>query len=282
MISGFTVQQQPEIGDLYAQEGKPERELYHQQDEDDGPEAYTESLSAALPHQSNFGCLCSSADNLTNHHYGNPFHNPPGHTQWCSAQNLAKTGSGIKRRLPSSASGAARASATTTNANVCTGIPVRQPDEPKTKKQLPLDQEDLDLTLRGFTKITLPTNFSSPRFHNSAPGGSSHCSSHFPERMVPVSSNPPTPSPVKGSPLTAQQYGFSPSAPVPPLPPLPALRRTTSDPTPASVYNVEESLNSQVRSLFFGVFSASLCSFFCTEFLYLHESLFIQRWISAS
>lgn len=232
MMSGFTIQQQPETDNLYAHEDKPEQELYYQ-DQEGEAKAHIESLSMH-PRPSNLSCLCSSNGTAANHHNSHPFHKPLSHTEWCSADDIAKIGPGIKRRLPFTAPAAEVA-------NAITAVPLQQPDEPKTTKQLPLEQEDLEVTLRGFTKIALPTTLSGNRFSDSAPGSSSHVPSSLSERMVPVSSNPTNPSPVKGSPLPAQQHGT-----VMPRPPLPPLHRTTSDPTPASVYNVEESLNSQV------------------------------------
>lgn len=231
-MSGFTIQQQPETDDLYAHEDKPEQELYYE-DQEGEAKTYIESLSMH-PRPSNLSCLCSSKGTAADHHDSHPFHKPLSHTEWCSADDLAKIGPGIKRRLPFTVSA-------TEVANASTAVPLRQPGELKTRKQLPLEQEDLDVTLRGFTKITLPTTFSGNRFSDSAPGSSSHIPSSLSERMMPVSTNPTTPSPVKGSPLPAQQHGT-----VMPRPPLPPLRRTASDPIPASVYNVEESHNSQV------------------------------------
>ncbi|KAK4791918.1 hypothetical protein SAY86_022353 [Trapa natans] len=128
-----------------------------------------------------------------------------------SLTNIAKTCSGTKRSLPFTAPGSgAAAIPATTNART-------------SKKQLPID---IDLALSGFSKISLPPY-------------------HLEGMAVPVSSsNPRTPSPVKGSisKLVPQTLAPAPSS----LPPLP-LRRTISDPTPASVYKVDENLNSQKR-----------------------------------
>lgn len=222
MMNNCTIQQQPEIGDLYAQEDQPDQELHqgHQEEGEGEAQAYEESVSV-LPRLSNLSCFGSPTGTTTNHLNSHPFrslsHNPRS-----SAHNLPRPGPRMKRRLPLSKS--------------------------KIQNQLMLEQEqeDLDYTLRGFTKITLPANFSGTRFSRS------------PERRMPISSTPSTPSPVKGRPLPVQQHGSSPSVPVPSLPP---LLRTSSDPTPASIYNVEESLNSRVNFLESSLFFLLLLSF---------------------
>ncbi|OWM69351.1 hypothetical protein CDL15_Pgr006314 [Punica granatum] len=209
-------QQQPQM-DLNAHE-----EEYRQELEQEGcrqaelacPEPEPEPVSLVPPPQICRNCFYAST--MTKPH----------------RRHAAHSGSTTRRRLSSSNP----IVATSGSENTSAAAPF-VPLPPKTQQQI--EQDDLEFTLRGFSKITLPENHRCSGVWNITSGSPEKSSS-----SVPFFSKAATPPPA----LQHQnQHGFSPSKPASPLPPLPPpLRRTSSDPTPAINYsNVEESPNSR-------------------------------------